>query len=121
MKTNYAELLQEEQEASQKFSKENFGLMVGDEFPEMVRELAAVKDLPLKVIMHIAVVMLSDPKKLLSAVAREDGGEPDWLAVVRGNMPAFELPFSMFYWGVRIGRRLQRQEDEALRVMEKGA
>jgi hypothetical protein len=49
----YAKMLEEEIAASEKFTKENFGLRLGDGYPEMARELAASKRASMKLVANI--------------------------------------------------------------------
>ena len=111
----YAEMLQEEVDRSKKFTEENFGLMVGDEFPEMVKELASVDGVCGALVATYAMSFLHTKSLLMEfkETAKTPDGSVDWLRVIRGNMATFELPLSLFYWGVQVGRRLQSAEQNA--------
>lgn len=118
MQMSYATMLKEERERSKKFKEANFGLMTGDGFPEMVVELAG--EVGQEIFFRIVLASLLGKEALKEIASLPEGVAPDWTHLVRKNMNIFELPFSLFYWGVQVGRRMEREEAQSLRILEEG-
>lgn len=114
---SYAERLQEQMRASNEFTRKNFGLKVGDGFPELVRELAKDTSASGYLIAHLALTALTTPK--IAENIDKSGDNPFTHAILE-NLVCFEAPLAMFYWGVQIGRQLEREEIEALKRMSDG-
>lgn len=99
-----SEMVVREMNRSETFTKENFGLQIGSGFPELARELisskAIQKDL-LKQYMHTVLSKVDVPKD----------GLGEW---VRSNPSLYQNSFSYLYWGIQIGRELQKLEMDAL-------
>ena len=38
-----------------------------------------------------------------------------------GKVHTFETPLAMLYWGIQVGRRMERESAQALSEMEEGA
>lgn len=105
------ERLKEEMDKSERFTRENYGLMVGDGFPEMCREVTKWPPFAVRIFKAFAIQTVSG----INLLDRTKAGDMTGLA----QSPELnELPMSMLYWGVQIGRQMQREEAEALRKME---
>lgn len=114
---SYAERLQEQMRASNEFTKENFGLKVGDGFPELVRELASDTKVSGYLVAHLAMATVSTGGL---ADKLEKGNDNPFTEAILGNLVCFEAPLAMLYWGIQIGRQLEREEVEALKRMGDG-
>jgi hypothetical protein len=114
-------MLEEEIIASDRFSKANFGLLVGDGFRELVEEIVKSKMLTTNLMLGLAIVGLSG-KDIAEKLKKEAmSGTSSDLALsnmIRGNLDAFLMPLEMLYWGIQIGRRLAKEESEALGRIE---
>lgn len=108
------EMLEAEQAASKKFTNENFGLKVGDGFPDVVREFAASKLAPHLVIALVMSALMG--KSVVDDIPKEQDGK--WDDVILKHLAVFEAPLSMLYWGIQIGRKLEREESAALKRLE---
>ena len=108
----YATMLEEEINNSKKFTAENFGLKIGDGFPEMVRDVAQSKAVSTKLITSLMLLALhgNDVIRCLP----ESPSDGDLGQVILKTMPAFETSLAMLYWGVQIGRRLERESMKVL-------
>lgn len=115
----YRELLESEIKASDAFTKANFGMKVGDGFPEMVRELVNSEPLAMRLFINLAAAVLLG-KQAVKDINIESGRSPDYSTAILNNIEAFETPLAMFYWGVQIGRKMERDSAAALRNMEGG-
>jgi hypothetical protein len=104
----YKEMLKEDVERSKEFTTANFGLMVGDEFPEMAKELMAMDEIGSKLVFRTIVAALA-ASDIAKDLPEPGDGSPDWARIISKHMTAFELPLSLFYWGVQIGRRQARE------------
>lgn len=113
----YAERLQEQMRASNEFTKKNFGLKIGDGFPELVRELAKDTNTSGYLIAHLALTALTTPK--IAENIDKSSDNPFSQAILE-NIVCFEAPLAMLYWGIQIGRQLEREEVEALKRMGDG-
>ena len=119
MANNYAAMLEQEMAASNEFTQNNFGLMLGDEFPEMCAELMKIDSLMSQMFMRTALGALSLRGAVDEVAALPEGEKPNWSLLSRKNIKAFELPLSLFYWGVKVGRRLEAEQNRALSDLEK--
>lgn len=102
-----AGMLAVEMAKSDKFTSENFGLKVGDTYPEMVRELIEEKKVQVLLMKHYLTQQLMG-KQILDKVT-----PGDFFSLAK--VPEiFDLPMSMLFWGVEIGRQLEREQAAAL-------
>jgi len=106
------DMLKEEIKKSADFQKRNFGLRMGDGYPEMVKELCRSST----AVAHLCVGFV----KTLAAAPSCGSGMPQatdadaMQEAMLERLPVFESQFDMMYWGIQIGRRMQREEDAAL-------
>jgi hypothetical protein len=118
----YLKMLEEEIAASDAFTQENFGLAIGDGFPEMVRELLKSDKLVDTLIISFITANMSHHKvaELLQEMKRVDG-KVDYGRLIMRNLKAFETTLAMLYWGVQMGRRMEREAAQQLARMSEGA
>jgi hypothetical protein len=109
------DMLEAEMKASQQFTNENFGLKVGDSFPEMVREVVKYDHFAMQLIMQLAIggIMGLDVVKDISMMG-EDRHKQPWGPIILQHLFVFEMPLSLLYWGMQIGRKLERDEQRAV-------
>lgn len=108
------DMLKEEIHKSSEFQRNNFGLQMGDGYPDMVRELTHSSSVQALLIIGLQYAVSGAPRFLLT----EHSGDPDVLQQqLLDNLPAFSGPLQMFYWGMQIGRRLQQEEDAVMKKM----
>jgi hypothetical protein len=117
---NYLNMLEDEMKASEEFTKENFGLQVGDGFPELVRETTKSDKVAMKLILGLMMGSLSGKEFAESLKPKIDGAKPDWGAAIVKNFTAFDTPFSFLYWGIQIGRKMERESATALKALDEG-
>jgi len=108
------EMLEAKQEASEQFTEDNFGLKVGDGFRELVLEFAASEKLAPMLVMNLAFGALLG-KEVISDIPKEKGAS--WAPAIIKHLAVFEQPLSLLYWGIQVGRKLEREEQEALKRM----
>lgn len=104
-----AEMLTEQMSSSEKFTQDNFGLKVGDTYPELVRECVASDKVQRFLFAHFLMSQLVAIKVL-------DKIDPGNLAAFASSPEIFDLPMAMLYWGIEIGRRLEREQAAALKA-----
>ncbi len=114
---SYAERLQEQMKDSAEFSRRNFGLKVGDGFPELVQEIAGDSRTSGYLMATLAISLIMVPK--LGDGIDKSAGNPFTKAIL-DNLGCFEGTLSMLYWGIQIGRQLEREEVEALKRLSDG-
>jgi hypothetical protein len=114
------ELLEREMSASEEFTKSNFGLKVGDDFPELAREICRGGKLPLRLIIGVVMgaLMGKSLAEEMAALPRDQRAKLDMGPIVLRNIELFELPLSLLYWGIQIGRKTEREEVGAMQRME---
>lgn len=108
------EMLEAEQAASQKFTQRNFGLKVGDGFPEVAREFASSKLAPQLVLNLVMGGMLG--KGVVEDIPKT--ADAPWDDAILNHLAIFETPLAMLYWGIQIGRKLEREESQVLKRIE---
>jgi len=118
---NYAKMLDSEIENSDRFTKENFGLRVGDGFPEMVREIVKSEKLPPWLIIGLVMGGLCGKGIAESLKDSPSGEKADFGQVILNNVSVFDTPLAMLYWGIQIGRKLERESAAFIDAMEKSA
>lgn len=110
------EMLETEIESSERFTQDNFGLKVGDGFPELVREIAMSNKVAMKMVIGMIMTSMTIGKDITEDFPKEKDGS--WAPVILKHLSIFEQPLSLLYWGIQIGRRLQKEESESLNKME---
>lgn len=107
-----AAMLQEEMERSDRFSRENFGLQLGSDYPEMAQELLASDKLCAALITKFVLLMVRGSDDLTKVDPKSSPRE-----MARKVPQTYETPFAHLYWGIQIGRELQKRETAALATM----
>ena len=114
----YLKMLDEEITASDKFTRENFGLQVGDGFPEMVREVLKSEKLSMRLLLGLLTTGLSGKEIAESMREMPSGQKPDFGNVILNNLTAFEAPLALLYWGIQIGRKMESESAAALNSLD---
>lgn len=110
-----AKMLEEEMERSTQFTRDNFGLKVGDTFPDVVRSVAASENIGMKLMINVVMgAMMGKSMTEDMPTAPGPSGKLDFSPLILKYLNAFELPISLLYWGIQIGRRMEREESEVL-------
>jgi hypothetical protein len=111
-------MLEKQMETSEQFTKENFGLQLGDGYPEMVREIVKSDKISMRLILGLTmgVILVKGIRESLEKA--KEGEKMNLTPVIIKNLSAFDTPLSMLYWGIQIGRQLERQQAEALKGLE---
>jgi hypothetical protein len=106
----FRNILEKELMASGEFDRKNPGLSTGDGFREMVEE--AVKSTRVNAILMRNIVMfeLEWPNIRSWVKANPCSGENYNAKSILANFDAFEGQMQFLYWGIQIGRKLERQE-----------
>jgi hypothetical protein len=111
-----AEMLVQQMEASQDFTKKNFGLAVGSAYPEIVRECLADERVALKLFMNAIRISLSG-SKIYEALQNDEKESKGPSNMVSAEPIFYEAGMEFFYWGLQIGRMLEREEARALNAL----
>lgn len=114
----YLNMLEEEMAASDLFTKENFGLQVGDSFPEMVREVLNSEKVAGKLLIGLLMGSFSGKELAESMRQIPDGEKPNIGKIILKHVGAFDTPLAMLYWGIQIGRRMERESAKSLTQLE---
>jgi hypothetical protein len=105
------EMLESEIVASEQFTRQSFGLKVGDGFPELVKEVANSEKVVLRLLMGIMTAALRGHEAAKTfAIAKKADGKPDYYSAVLSHADTYEIPLAMLYWGIEVGRKLEREE-----------
>ena len=108
-------MLEEQMNKSDDFTDHNFGLKLGSDYPELAREILEsnrVAGVCLAKWVTSKFEELSEAKKMLL----ESSTGP--AAFVRQMPGIYEHPLSFFYWGLQVGRELERREQSALAAVD---
>jgi len=119
MTTTYTKMLESEIDKSYEFTRDNFGLKVGDEFPEIVRELCQSEKITAKLFMNVMLTGLMGSAIAKSLAEVPEGQKPNFGDIVLKHLSLFEIPLALFYWGIQIGRNLEKQSADTLKEMDR--
>lgn len=112
------DLLQEELKRSRDYQLEHFGAYTGDGFEDLVRELSRSKTFfsllqlgLMNALEGVAQAKIPDSMKIENA----DDAEK----FVIQNLNLFRDQLNMLYWGIQVGKRLAKEQDEIDKVTQK--
>lgn len=100
--------LKEEMAKSEAFTRENWGLALGEDFPEIAKDLLADSKLAEK----LAGTWLVDRLRGSSVLDKLTDLGP--VESVRKHPEILKPYFEFLYWGIQIGRKMEREQAEAL-------
>lgn len=115
----YLKMLEEEMRTSDQFTKENFGLQIGDGYPDLVREIVKSDNLTGRLLIGLITSSLSGRELALSMEKGMAENHLDIGSVILQNINIFNMPLSMLYWGIQIGRKLEQESARSLAELEK--
>lgn len=118
MAGKYVKMLEEEMTASKEFTQYNFGLKVGDSFPELVREIVTSREIQTALMINLVMTGLCGPDVAKAMKEDMSHGVSDLTGPIMKNIHVFETPFAMLYWGIQMGRRIERESAEAMQKLE---
>lgn len=113
----YLKMLEEEMRTSDQFTKENFGLQIGDGYPDLVREIVKSDNLTGRLLIGLITSSLSGRELALSMKEGMTENRLDISSVILQNIG--DMPLSMLYWGIQIGRKLEQESAKSLAELEK--
>ena len=120
--TQIKTMLEAEMKTSDEFATRNFGLSTGDDFREIVEETLQSTKVSVLLMMNPLMAALMGPKlgKWLAENSADENKERYATKAILANFEAFKLPMQFLYWGIQIGRKLAREETDALKNLETG-
>lgn len=106
------ELLKEEAGRSVQFQNQNFGLFIGDGYREMVEEMLESNSIANLLLIGVlnSLSALDDLRQ--SEEQPKDKHEAKQLFIK--HLPMFKGQLDMLYWGIQVGRKLEREQSELL-------
>lgn len=118
--TQIKTMLEAEIVASSEFSSRNFGLAVGDDFREIVEETLQSGKIGALLVLSPLLAVTAGPVlgKWMEENRANEKDEDFMSKAILANFEAFKIPMEFLYWGIQIGRKLARQEVEALKNLE---
>ena len=112
------EELKKEMTRSDDYARRNFGAKYGEGFPDFAREITRDKDVAGLLFGRWMIDMLQSQTTLKAL--RSD--RPADICELLGEHPGiYENFLSFVYWGVEIGRTLEKEEARALQAIADGA
>lgn len=114
-------MLKAEMEASDKFSRRNFGLAVGDGFREMVEEIVKDDGVSGKLLCGVLFAGLGGKgfaESLKNTVPQGPGAGLALSQAILENMQTFQPMMEFLYWGIQVGRKLAMEEAKVLSKLE---
>ena len=118
------EMLKEEIRKSEKYAETHYGQMCGEDYPEMCEELTKSSSINQLLLMGIirCIAGITKVQKYVTEhpvpETRRDLAEFVKGQIVNGSIQPF---LDMFYWGMKIGARREREEMEALKGVERAS
>jgi hypothetical protein len=114
-------MLRAEMKTSEEFSRRNFGLAIGDDFREMVEEV--IKDTGVDARLLCGTLMASLGGKRFAESLKDEtqknlNDDSSLQRAILANLETFKPPMEFLYWGIQIGRKLAKEENEALKKLE---
>jgi hypothetical protein len=110
--TTYTKMLEAEMQASQKFTAANFGLQMGDGYPELVREMLKSDTVTSRLLVTVIINSMVT-KPFVQAVKARGVGRPldnELAQLMMQHMDLFGPLLEMFYWGIQVGRKAQEEQ-----------
>lgn len=113
-------MLEKQMETSKEFTATNFGLAIGDDFPEMVKEVIKSEKVTATLLCDLLIVGLTSPTigKSLQPSPLNPESYPPLEGVILKHLETFKPSLQFLYWGIQIGRQLERQQAETLKGLE---
>jgi hypothetical protein len=115
---SYLKMLEDEMKASDQFTRENFGLQVGDGYPELVREIVKSDTISARLLLGLVLSGMCGKEVVKSM--KEVGDKRDLGNAIVKNLPAFDTPLAFLYWGIQIGRKMERESAGMLDSLDRG-
>jgi hypothetical protein len=103
MKT-IAQRLKEQQARSDEFTRKSFGLPIGDGYMELVREITGNTDLARKMAIAGVLNLFALRVNVLASSAEAAAASPN----------IYSIPLEHLYWGIEIGREMEREQAAVL-------
>ena len=107
---NIAELLAQEMETSKQFANENFGTKIGSDYGPIVLECIDNERVRVAILMSFIKNSFS-AKGVAEAVPANADQLPNF---IRRTPAIYQTPAEFFYWGIQVGRKLEREQAAAL-------
>jgi hypothetical protein len=106
--------LEEQMKQSAEFTRHNFGLQLGSDYPEIVREVLKSEKVCAEIAKNWFVGALQSGEILKGF----RGGPAGMMSDISGEPRVYSEAMNFLYWGIQVGRALERESAEALRKME---
>jgi len=109
------EIIEDENANSEAYSRKNYGVKNGEEFPELARAVMSIK--------NIRSMITADVALMIAMTVMNAGSAKEFAEKMKNDQipddPLYNHQFLDMLWlGYRLGRRLQREEDQVLNKME---
>jgi len=110
------DLLENEMKASHEFSKSNFGAQVGAAYPELVKEVSSSDPVCATLMVELCIAGITG--KQVADSLKKHNDSKDLQKAILENLPSFNGQLSMLYWGINIGRKLEKESLEVNKLEE---
>ena len=105
------EILEEVIKESDAYPKKNFGQMVGEGFSDFAKEATSSESLCMHLMLGLLFAGMMG-KDVTESLAKMKDKSQAMSPVILENMTVFSTPLSMLYWGIEIGKRLEKENQE---------
>jgi hypothetical protein len=109
------EMLEREIKRSEEFSRQNFGLEGGSDFPEIAREVLSSEKMSTKLFMNFMMMTLGAKNVADKLAMKVD----DMKSIARCEPLIYKNALEFFYWGIQVGRELEKQNSHTLQKLER--
>lgn len=108
-------MLEEEIKRSETYAEDNFGAPMGSDWAEITREILANEPACVSIFARFMAAMLSKTEIAEKMKIVKEGSIPELLV----KMPKIYINAAeFFYWGIQIGRRLEREQAAMLKNLK---
>lgn len=112
---NVNELLKGQIESSRNFPQQNFGLKVGKDWPEFVKDMLAGKETKQELVIAFMMSTLQ-AQTVFKRSENAPADDPTFMDKLAEEPGVYETPLKFLYWGIQIGKQMaevQRLEEMA--------
>lgn len=109
-----SQMLKDEIKASMQFEQSNKGLRVGSDFDEVTKDILHSDTVCSILVAGATLAFQQGPGPLVKSMLSSNGQPGCGEDIILNNKPIFVSPLQMFYWGMQVGRKLQKEEIDLL-------
>ena len=113
------EMVEHQIKESNEYDKRSFGEITGEDFAETCKGALASRELRSHLMLSLLLGAISG-REIADELKQSSDADPSEALkkAIMNNARVFEPQLSLLYWGIRIGRELEREESDTLKKIE---